>query len=332
MTQSVSNFFDTSHEDQLTGRGGVRRDSRGRALLVPKGLAGTDVRAPYSSASGLADHISDDSFLHTWQMRYLARGLGQREDLAALAALETYHTGLDPLDIAEKRSSGRALDRIIERALDHVKIHEKADYGTVVHGFTEPGLDLSVCPERMRHDVESFWEVVRREAIVLSMTEAFTANDATMTAGTFDHLLRMPHPLLQGYVVADKKTGRVDPHHWAIQLATYAYGELYDTETDTRLPWPGEVNRKYALMSHIPALRGVTDLYVLDIEIGWEMAQIAAKVRDYHDRKDLLVDFKPADFMTKLNLCEDAEMLRALWKSTDNTAEQALVSEKASTL
>src|SRR5688500_8931273 len=84
------------------GRGGVPRDGYDRALLVPRGLT---TRTPYTSASALADYISNPYALHRWEKRYLARGLGMREDLAALAGAETYNTGFAEEDQKENRES-----------------------------------------------------------------------------------------------------------------------------------------------------------------------------------------------------------------------------------
>ena len=89
---------------------GPPRDRWGRPLLFPRGhdadcadCAGLSPdqqphRTPYTRASSFADYLDDFSHLHTWEMRYLARGLGRHRDLAMLAAAECYTTGFDKGD------------------------------------------------------------------------------------------------------------------------------------------------------------------------------------------------------------------------------------------
>jgi hypothetical protein len=311
----------------------VKRAPGGSPLLAPRGLEGKDIRAPYTRASYMADFLEDKEHIHRWEMRYLAKAMGQNEDLAALAACETYSTGLSDATFGrEKSASGRRLDDIIERAFDRVRIHEKADHGSAVHGFTEPGAPSGdAIPERMRADVAAFWEINRRECIEIVATEQFTANDKTMSAGTFDHLVRIPgHPLLTDYVIADKKTGRFSPFEWIIQLSSYANGDPYDTSTDTRPAWPGPINKDWGLVWQIGG--GSVKLWMLDLALGWELAQIAAKVRDAHARTDLAVAYKSATFEQRLAACNTKHDLTYLWHSTEDLAQRSLIEEKARSL
>lgn len=317
MTAST-NFFTTAINE-------ATRNSAGWPLLIPDGMpADSPVRAAYSRASGLADYLTDNSFLHQWKTRYLVRAMGTYTDLQELAASETYHTGLEPLDVAEKRQSGKRLDAIAERALDRMKIHEKADYGTAFHALTEPG-NTGAVSERMKPDVDSFTEMCRALAMVIVGTEAFTANDLTMTAGTFDHLVRFPgEPQLPGLLIGDKKTGRVDPLHWAVQLATYANGKPYDLDRHVRTPWPDEpLNLQWGVMLHTPALSGKTTVYLVDIHEGWRLALLASAVRDARDLTNLLADYKPTPLLERAENCAgDIEGLRALWYAAEYDSER----------
>lgn len=310
----------------------VQRSGSGAPMLYPRG---SQYRAVYTRASGLADYISEQEFFHRWEMRYLAMGIARNPDLAGAAAVETYNTGLlHPAYGAQKTASGRRLDDIIHKALDREGIHEKADYGTAVHGFTEPGAP-AVPPwqgpwGQIGPDVASFEEWNAAYGVRILQTERFVANDTVMAAGTFDHLVEVPgHPLLTGLVIADKKTGKYEPHHWVVQLATYAHAEPYDPD-DSRPGWPGEVNQKYGLVWQIR--EGKTVGHIVDLEVGWEAAQHAAWVRDYNARTDLGSPFKPSKFRDRLAACSDVESLRWLWGITIEPAERALVEQKANTL
>ena len=312
---SVDTFFEES-----------QRDGQGRPLI-----RNGPVAVPYTRASSLADYISDNEHIHRWEMRYLAKAMGKHEDLAALAASERYNTGLsDVLEQRDKTASGRRLDTIIERALDRERIHEKADYGTAIHAFTEPGYDPTSVPERMREDVASFWSMIAREACVIERTEQFTVNHATGSAGTFDHLCRfIGHPILKDYVVCDKKTGNITPHEWAIQIASYAYGEPYDLPEQKALRWPGKINLEYGVVFHIKG--GKTTLYVLDLQTGYQAAQIAAQARDYQELT-LISGYKPATFSQRLDAASTRDDLAAVWHSADGPVDKGLVELKASTL
>jgi hypothetical protein len=309
------------------------RGPGGSPLLVPRGIdPASNIRAEYTRASYMADFLEDKTHIHRWEMRYLAKALGQHEDLAALAAVEKYSTGVsDALVGRDKSASGRRLDSIIERALDRVRIHEKADRGTAVHCSTEPGAPGGV--ERLRAATGAFFEINRRELIKIVGTEVFTANDTTMSAGTFDHLVEVPgHPLLTGLVVADKKTGSFSPFEWCIQVSSYANGECYNVETDTRPAWPGEVNKDWGLVWQIDAESAEVKLWIIDIAFGWEMAQLAAQVRDGHKRRDIAVEYKSATFEQRLAACNTRDDLALLWKSTDELDLRTRVEEKVRSL
>lgn len=315
-------------------------------MLVPKGLEGTGTRAAYTRASYMSGYVEDTAHLHKWEMRYLAKAMGQNEDLAALAACERYSTGIsDAVFGREKTQSGRNLDDIIERALDRVRIHEKADRGTAVHGFTEPAWwavqdhDYSKIPERLREPVAAFWAANKEARIEILGTEMFVANDITMTAGTFDHSIRIHgDPLFANkIVVGDKKTGKANPFEWSIQMATYAYGEVYDTETDTRRPWPGTVDQSWGFVWQIDCepdtkFEDRVKFWIVDLEFGWEMLQIAAQVRDAQNQRDVGSVYTAPKFKAALEACQTPETLRILWESTTDLAERALVEEKARSL
>jgi hypothetical protein len=325
----TESFWDLPNPDQTE----VPRGAGGGPMLVPKGMP-KDMRTLYTRASALSSYIEETEYIHRWEKRYLARGLGMRPDLAELAAVETYNTGLsNPVFGRDKSQSGKRLDAIIERALDAVGLWEKADRGTAIHAATEPGNHF--VPEHLQEAVDSFDAANRVNGIRIIDTERFTANDITMSAGTFDHLVEVPGiPELEGCVIGDKKTGDYSPHEWAIQLSTYARGEPYNTDTDNRAPWPDEINLDYAIVWQIDNTTSpaTTQVHVLDIQLGWEAAQHAAWVRDWHKRTDLTHPFRRGDFMARFDLTDTVEGLRTLWETTDNAAHHALILEKVRSL
>jgi len=281
MSMDFDDFFDTTI--------GPARDKHERPLLIPRG--GTeDDRKPYTRASSLADMIEDFTFLHTWEKRYLARGMALRMDLCRLAAAEPYTTGFDKGEDAINRASGKRLDEIIERALDAVKIHEKADYGTAVHARTEPGNDGTDPDQKQQIEVRSFWEKVKELGIVIIDTEVFTANDELGSAGTFDHLMYVPGI---GIVVTDKKTSSKAKETYDVQLAGYANSDVCDYQGKNRQTleefveskgWsPDLIRRDIGYLIWIK--NGKTTFHPLDLDAGYEAAKVAAWVRDNHRTK-----------------------------------------------
>ena len=299
-------FFDTTI--------GPARDKHGRPLLIPRG--GTeDDRQAYTRASSLADMIEDFTFLHTWEKRYLARGMALRMDLCRLAAAEPYTTGFDKGDDAINRASGKRIDEIIERALEAVKIHEKADYGTAVHARTEPGND-GTDPDTMQQiEVRSFWGRVKELGIVIIDTEVFTANDELRSAGTFDHLMYIPGI---GIVVTDKKTSSKAKMSYDVQLAGYANSDVCDYQGRERMTleefveskgWsPDLIRRDIGYLIWIK--NGKTTFHALDLTKGYEAAKVAAWVRDNHRTKGVAKN--STDDLTSLLVAVQEDLLEAI--------------------
>lgn len=262
---------------------GPPRDRYGRPMLIPTrrypGATAADIRkekrVPYTRASTLSDYIANFVGLHMWQKRRLAYGLAQSENLCAMAAALPKFKNDRELD----RKTNAELDQIIYLALELGQVHEQANWGTAVHGFTEPENDHGTIPARMVSDVDSFFTTLKRAGIRIHSTELFVANDELKTAGTFDHILEVPG---HGKILADKKTGDLKKVESAIQLAAYVDGELYDWDTDQRTPLPDDLSRDRALIIHIPAGQGRTTLHWVDLNYGRRMARIAADVRDGH--------------------------------------------------
>ena len=304
--------FDPLVEERVADGVVVPRDPvSGNPFIVPRG---EEASVKYDRASSLADYLAKDIFgIKKWEMRHLAIGLGRRPDLAALAGVETYNTGLNrvhrPTTAEENRDSGKRVDLLIERALDHVGLHEKADAGTVVHTATEPGWveGEGVVPDEWKWMLEAYHELTA--GLVTVATEVFVANDATKTAGTFDHaymvedqeLARQLSEVLghdlTGTMIGDKKTGKnVHVGDFEVQLGgTYANGDVYlgppiDGEHQ-RLTleeyFGGPVNRKTGLIVHVSTTGAPKPrILPIDLERGFRLGKMAVAVRDARNELD----------------------------------------------
>jgi RecB family exonuclease len=112
--------------------------------------------------------------------------------------------------------------------------------------------------------------------------------DELLAAGSFDRLARLPDGRL---VVADIKTGQNEPqypHGVTTQVAMYSRGTLYHPETGRgqSLQEMG-VDQTTGLLIHLPAGQATCRLYLIDLEIGWALASVAARVRQMQKLKPL---------------------------------------------
>lgn len=260
-----------------------KRDRWGRYLLPhPE----TGVEQAWVRATTVSGLLSDRYNLEKWGKRMALLGIAKRADLLAL--LKT-----------TKATDKRALDRIAEKALEAGNTEQRANIGTAIHAAAEAydlglehdlGLPYSkdveayaAEMERLGIEVVPGW--VERIVIVPQLGEGI--------AGTLDRMVRVPGWDLP--VIADLKTGGTvhfaELDH-AVQQAIYANATHYwDPVTETLEPMP-EVDKKRALIIHVPAGEARCEVHVLNIEAGWEAAQVAASVRAFRARKDLSVPLR----------------------------------------
>lgn len=76
----------------------------------------------------------------------------------------------------------------------------------------------------------------------------------------------------------------------AMQLAVYAHSQLYDRATAARTPL-GDVDLEHAVIIHLPAGAGRCTLHHVNIAAGWDKVELAAQVREWRSRRDLLTPF-----------------------------------------
>lgn len=274
----------------------VQRDKGDRPLIKqPDGSVKV-----YTRASELGDYLTDQAFLLEWQLCNLAVALGRRRDLADLCAIEPYSTGFDEPEQRIKSASKKRLLSLVARALDSVRIDERADRGTVVHAVTETGYEGFV-PISVLGEHAAFREFIRINEIIRLGSEIFVVNDALRVAGTFDHLWYVPE--LQSVVIGDTKNGRNQNNlGWSVQFATYANSAVYDPASGKRTALEKfafqrmvetgflqedegekrpEINREVALLLSVK--QNEAKVSEVDIEWGYRMALLAADVRDARD-------------------------------------------------
>ena len=245
----------------------VPRDRWGR----PK-IDGTS----YTRASTLAKTLDDTTALSNWKSRMAVLGMSRNPDLVALAATTS-------------ASDTKALDDIAERAKERAGSTSGRDTGTSIHAASEMvdyREDVSHLPADLMRDALAYQKACEWEALTPILAETFVINDEIGAAGSFDRL--MYDEQNERYVIADLKTGsKDDPKHvlryqglsWATQLAIYAHGTPWIGQT---VGWsdldaaPPDLTR--AVILYIPRGSGVCHPLWIDLEVGWEAAQLASKV------------------------------------------------------
>lgn len=288
-------------------------------------------RLAYGRPSGFGKLIEDTYNLSKWSERTVALGLGVDYQLACdmlaapeLVAMCAQLVGRDR-DTTEWRSDA---DRIVAEAKRLAKGGLAAERGTHAHALTEEddqerdwivlaesgeilGLERGV----QQALVQAWRDMLVRDGLEILATEMAVVRDEWRMAGTLDRIARLTKPLrftlatgeivelaADTVVVLDIKSGkrRTDTHgvvmYWqgyAIQIATYAGGCVYDTETDTRSPFPWPVHQQWALIAHLDVLSTIAgepkcELVLVDIEAGREVgARLCIDAKAWGKRSNL---------------------------------------------
>lgn len=242
----------------------IPRDRWGRPLIAPVD-GGKPI--PYTRVSTLAKALDNKDGLTKWKQRQVVIGLGLRPDLAAVAAA----VGDDK----------RKIDEIVESAMSAAQSDRAANVGTAIHALTEQvddGVEPGTLPQQFQADLYAYRAAMADIEIVAK--ETFVVTDEVQAAGTFDRLVRLPDGRV---VIADIKTGASEPdypHGATQQCAIYSRGHLYDPDKGRvgHLPALG-VDQAAGLLIHMPAGIGRCDLYLLDLNVGWQLANVSVAVR-----------------------------------------------------
>ena len=252
----------------------VDRDRWGRPLIEPIG-GGKPIA--YTRVSTLAKSLDKQEALTKWKQRMTAIGMSQRPDLLALVQ-------------ATRDDDRKTLDDACEQALAAARSQAAANTGTALHAFCERidqgvPVDEIVASDTIKADLQAYTHATRWMKMLAA--ETFIVQDDIKCAGTFDRLVQ-----IDGRVyVADIKTGQHEPnypHGVTVQTAIYAHGTGYrpGKGRTAKLADIG-VDQARGVLIHLPAGQARCDLYWLDIAAGWEMAQIATRVRAWHNTKPI---------------------------------------------
>lgn len=233
----------------------------------------------YTRVSTMSDTLDDKSGLLDWAACNAAIGVVRDPAVfAQLAHLTSAHR--DPWSVPEAKKQLRPL---IARAQQIAGSDDAAGLGTAFHGLAQlvdEGSDPQFVPPHLRPWIAAYCETLSDWEVL--DCETFLVVDEIQAAGSMDRLLR--HRRTGRVVAADIKTGRSDPDYplkVTMQVAMYANGVRYDQASGARTPLHPDIDREHGLLIHVPIRSGEprAALYPLDLVEGWELAQLAVRVR-----------------------------------------------------
>lgn len=231
---------------------------------------------PYIRATTFAGAVDDLSNIMTWKVNSAMAGLALRPDLV-MAALPYAD---------DVKANKKNLYPIAEAALEAAGAGKAARLGTAIHALTEKadrGEPLGPVPAQYAQDIAAY--VIATAKFTVLAIEQFVVVDELQVGGTADRIVEFGGKLY----IADIKTGSLDfaTQKIAMQLALYSRGQAYDFATKVRTPIP-PVDQDRGIVIHLPAGTGNCTLYWIDIAAGWEAIRLAADVREWRKRRDLL--------------------------------------------
>ncbi|MEU9605475.1 hypothetical protein [Streptomyces sp. NPDC048057] len=308
----VLNLIDLPQAKPLHPNEAVPRDGWGRPLVVPSG-GGTP--KGYTRTTTFIDCIEDKSALVDWKTRNVLIGATRRPDLTSKVR------ELDPEDPVGKRQ----LNALAKQAEDAAGANEKSRRGTYLHDLSEYVDRGEPLPRTISgQDLDDMAAYMMATApLKVVAVEQFVIVDELGVGGTFDRLAYYEGPgpdgkPIAGNFITDTKTGNIEygKLKMASQLAVYSRGKLYD---HTHFPAPDKDDKKafaawkktkftaeqaaaaysplplvrqdWGIVVHLPQGEGVCNLYWVDLNIGWALAQLALTVRQARSTKGAMLPF-----------------------------------------
>lgn len=263
-----------------------------------KKWVGTDSATSWMRATRLASVIADSYALNLWRNRMTAIGVANQ---AAII------TKLQSLDVREDRAE---IEAIVEDAIRLADAIDRAALGTRIHLATEQtdrrinGEDVEFTEHDLIHHVVNWKTALENAGIEILAIEDIIAVADLGVAGRLDRIGRTTEDLTIRIgkkdprtiivpagtnLIVDLKTGKSLEHAWheiSVQLAIYANHthRWMEVDGEETLRWytPMQIEKRIALVVHIPAMEGGAYLYGVDIQKGWQGARLARQVADWH--------------------------------------------------
>ncbi len=233
---------------------------------------------PYTRISTLSGGLDDKGGLVDWAAAMAMMGVVKSKAIyAQLAHLVSAHESPWYVPSAKK-----PLKELVAQAKELGGASDAAGIGTALHGIWEI-IDNGGNPAYIPEDLGP-WITARQTALAdfePVLVEPFVINDELKVAGNPDRFLR--HRKTGKVYAADDKTGSDEPKYplkVTIQVAIASRSVLYNQETGERTPIECDQDRGLLIHTPIRSESPRCDLYWLDLNAGWDLARLAATVRD----------------------------------------------------
>lgn len=270
----------SSDEFFAAGPTGGESDVRNGRYVLPDPATGE--QRSWTRASNLGAALADRFGLERYNLRQLVRGLNLRPDLTRLL-------------VAAVEVDNAKADEVVSQALEAAAAGASANVGTAVHEVharVDAGLEV---PAEEEGVAQAYRACLQRYGLRPLYREVRVINRALGVAGRLDALYEES----DGQVVLGdvKTTEHLDlaAREFAAQLAAYATADAVEIDgkwwliDDVPLP----IRTDYALVFHVSRDTGAVSLYRLDLRLGAYAANLAAQVREWRTRRDLLLPYVP---------------------------------------
>lgn len=236
----------------------------------------------YSRPSSFADPLDDKSALTNWRIDRAALGV------AGDRALQARWCALDLDDKGQNKEKTKLRDDSISAG----RGAQAADIGTALHAMSvrweqEPNFSP---PQPYLASLNAYDQAMQELGLVSERFEFHTVNVEYRCAGTADRLYRTTRVLITPdgsilpigtLLIGDLKTGDKMEYSmpaYAVQSFLYAGGQFYNVVTDEFEDTP-DINRKWALIVHMPVDQGICEFLWCDLEVGGFGAYIVQQVK-----------------------------------------------------
>jgi hypothetical protein len=313
---------------------------RGRYMLPQRD--GSKKPRGYQRVSNLVSAISDQFGLRMWEIEQTFRGVAASHQI-----YQELRDAIPAWDRMDKADRKHAVENLMERAKTAAEADLGARFGNHRHAVVEgyhAGLPLGVQNSGTRRHLSLYAAALVRNQLqaLPDMQERRILVESLEVVGTLDNVVL---DVLTGRLhIADLKTQR---KFWtwleiSAQLACYAHGDaMWDNATGTWVDMP-KVDLEKAMVLWMPRVppcvygctgdcdhpagEPIVDVYEVDVERGWETAQLCYKV--VKDRAQAKNATAPRGTLRVAARITDEERYAALFAGCDSVAEgQALVKE-----
>lgn len=303
---------------------------RGRyALTNPD----TGKPATFQRVTKFCSATQDESGLIDWVARYVAKGVGDHDDLAFRAA----SASID--DRGE-------LNRVAQEAKQRAGGNQASDDGTLLHKLTEAvdrGENPRV-PAKWKGHIQRYRELVDNGPleVVTDYIERVVCVPELGVAGTFDRLMRVKRDVTVAFpsgrtaelregelVVVDVKSSKqleLSALKFATQFSIYSRARhVWNVAEEDWDPLP-EVNQDVAFIYWIPSTKTQAEIVAVDINAGWEAALECKRIIEMRRGNKKLIQSvyaaatgeDPGSFSYQIRNAVSKEELSAIWREAND--------------